>query len=139
MSVPIVEISKRFRFDAAHWLPAVPPGHKDRGLHGHTYRVVVRLRGPVATGSGFVRDFSEVSAAVKPVLAALDHRCLNDVSGLENPTSELIACWLWERLQARITGLTAIEVMESEGSSCTFRGEGLDDTALVAAHAVEAT
>jgi 6-pyruvoyltetrahydropterin/6-carboxytetrahydropterin synthase len=115
------EISKEFEFDAAHWLPAVPAGHQCGRVHGHTYRVGVHLRGDVDETTGWVVDFADIGRAVKPLLAELDHRCLNDVAGLENPTSEHLARWLADRLKGALPGLTAIAVAETRTTNCVYR------------------
>jgi 6-pyruvoyltetrahydropterin/6-carboxytetrahydropterin synthase len=116
------EIVKTFRFEAAHSLDRAPIGHKCRRLHGHSYRVDVHVTGPVDPEAGWVRDFGEVVMAVEPILRELDHRTLNEVPGLENPTSELLAKYLWDRLRPVLKGLSAITIWESDTSRCTVRG-----------------
>src|SRR5205823_5064138 len=90
-----VEIFKEFTFEAAHRLPNVPPGHKCARLHGHSFNVSVHVVGPVGEKSGWVRDFADLACAMQPVLQQLDHYYLNDIEGLENPTSEILARWIW--------------------------------------------
>jgi 6-pyruvoyltetrahydropterin/6-carboxytetrahydropterin synthase len=125
-----MEISKRFTFEAAHRLPHVPTGHKCGRLHGHSYAVEVVVRGEVNPTSGWVCDFADiVTAWVTSGLGALDHNYLNEIEGLENPTSELLARWIWRRLaapEARLPGLYAVKVSETCTSSCTYRGEDED-------------
>jgi len=116
------EIIKTFRFEAAHSLDHAPEGHKCRRLHGHSYRVDVHVTGPVDPVTGWVLDFGDVARAVAPVLGELDHRNLNDVPGLENSTSELLARYLWERLAPALPGLSAVAVWESDTSRCVYRG-----------------
>jgi len=116
------ELIRTFRFDAAHSLPNAPAGHKCRRLHGHSYRVDVHVTGPVDPATGWVMDFGELKAAVEPVLAELDHRCLNDVPGLANSTSEQLAKYLWDRIAPRLGGLSAVTVWESDTSRCVYRG-----------------
>src|SRR5207248_4151098 len=94
-----MEIFKEFTFEAAHRLPHVPPGHKCGRLHGHSYRVAIHLEGPVDEGRGWVRDFGDIKCRFSPLLECLDHNYLNEVEGLENPTSEHVAAWIWERLK----------------------------------------
>ncbi|MCB9703034.1 MAG: 6-carboxytetrahydropterin synthase QueD [Myxococcales bacterium] len=127
-----MEIYKRFRFEAAHRLPNVPPGHKCARLHGHSFEVEVEVRGPVGEESGWVIDFDEIRRAFDPIHAALDHRCLNDVEGLENPTSERLARWIWRRMQRELPLLSAIRVRETCTAGCTYRGEGEGDDAATA-------
>lgn len=92
-------IGRSYRFESAHFLPKVPDGHRCKNLHGHNYRVEIVLKGPVDS-RGFVMDFAEVDAEVLPLIAQLDHKLLNEVPGLDNPTAEIIARWFLERLDA---------------------------------------
>lgn len=115
------EITKEFEFEAAHWLPGVPSGHQCGRMHGHTYRVAVHVRGEVDSTTGWVLDFADISRATKPLLAEVDHFCLNEVAGLENPTSENLARWFAERLKGAVPGLAAIRVSETRTSSCLYR------------------
>jgi 6-pyruvoyltetrahydropterin/6-carboxytetrahydropterin synthase len=120
-----VLVYAEFRFEAAHQLPAVPPEHMCARLHGHSYFVKVSVSGTVNAETGWVMDFGQLTAAVEPLRAALDHRCLNDIEGLSNPTSEHLAIWLWQRLQPAIRGLHSIEVQEMPGFGCIYRGTSL--------------
>ncbi len=117
------EISKTFRFDAGHHLPNVPPDHKCARPHGHSYRVTVVVAGEVDERVGWVVDFGRIKEAVEPLVQRLDHADLNGVEGLSNPTSEIIAAWFWNHLRPRLPGLQAVEIRESETSSCTYRGD----------------
>lgn len=116
------EIFREFTFEAAHRLPNVPAGHKCARLHGHSYRVLVRVEGQVDAEFGWVLDFGELKAAWKPIESELDHFYLNEVPGLENPTSERLAEWIWVRLVGGLPGLSAIEVRETCTSGCVYRG-----------------
>ncbi|MBI5710732.1 MAG: 6-carboxytetrahydropterin synthase QueD [Candidatus Eisenbacteria bacterium] len=119
-----VELARAFSFEAAHRLPMVPPGHKCARLHGHSFRIEVTVAGEVDENTGWLVDYGDIRAAVEPVLAGeLDHRTLNDVPGLENPTSEVLCGWLWRRLQPKLPGLAAITVHETCTSRCTYRGD----------------
>ena len=118
-----MEIFKEFTFEAAHQLPHVPPGHKCSRLHGHSFRVVVHLEGPVDERAGWVRDFADVADTMAPLLACLDHRYLNEIDGLENPTSEVLARWIWDRLRLALPELSQIVVRETCNSGCVYRGE----------------
>jgi 6-pyruvoyltetrahydropterin/6-carboxytetrahydropterin synthase len=91
-------IGRSYRFESAHFLPFVPDGHKCKNVHGHTYRVEIVVRGPLGP-DGFVTDFAEIDALIAPLLNTLDHRLLNDIEGLQNPTAEIIAAWFLERVQ----------------------------------------
>ena len=118
-----MELWKEFGFESAHSLPNVPEGHKCARVHGHSFRVAVRVDGPVGEESGWVMDFADLKAAVAPTIDALDHRYLNEVEGLENPTSERIAIWIWDRIADDLPGLAAVEVRETCTSACTYRGD----------------
>ena len=117
-----MEIFKEFTFEAAHRLPNVAPGHKCARLHGHSYRIAVHISGPVDDHAGWVRDFADLSGAMRPVLDRLDHYYLNDIEGLENPTSEMLATWVWRRLEPRLPGLSRIVIHETCTSGCEYRG-----------------
>jgi len=114
-------LTKSFTFEAAHWLPAVPAGHKCGKMHGHTYRIVLALEGEVDTTLGWVIDFADVKAACRPVLQQLDHACLNDITGLENPTAENLAYWLHQQLATDLPLMTEVTVFETASSSATYR------------------
>ena len=90
----IAELTRSYEIDAAHRLPSVPKGHKCSRMHGHGFRIEVTVRGEVGKRTGWVMDFAAVDRAVRPLVDSLDHRTLNDVRGLENPTSEVLAGWL---------------------------------------------
>ena len=118
-----MEIFKEFTFEAAHRLPNVPPGHKCARLHGHSFRVEIHVAGPVGEKSGWVMDFSELKEAFAPLHARLDHQFLNEIGGLENPTSEVLARWIWARLAGALPGLSAVVVRETCTSGCEYRGD----------------
>ena len=118
-----MDIFKTFTLECAHRLPNVPAGHKCARMHGHSFRIEVTVSGAVDPRTGWLIDFGDITAVVEPLLLReLDHRTLNDVPGLENPTSEHLCRWLWERLSARFPGLTAITVHETCTARCTYRG-----------------
>ena len=118
-----MEIFREFSFEAAHRLPNVPDGHKCARLHGHSFHVIVNVTGPLDARLGWVMDFADVKAAMAPLLDLLDHRYLNEIAGLENPTSEHVARWIWERLAPRLADLSAVTVKETCTSGCVYRGE----------------
>jgi 6-pyruvoyltetrahydropterin/6-carboxytetrahydropterin synthase len=109
----VTEIFKEFTFEAAHRLPKVPPEHKCARLHGHSFRVRVCVQGPVPAETGWVLDFADVKAAWQPLRDLLDHRYLNEVDGLDNPTSEVLARWIYDRLKPALPGLTRIVLHET--------------------------
>jgi len=117
-----VELIKEFRFEAAHRLPMVPEGHKCARLHGHSFRFEIHVRGPVDPRSGWLIDYGEISEAVRPVRKELDHQYLNEIPGLENPTSEVLAAWIWARVKPKLPNLSAVVVEETCTARCVFRG-----------------
>jgi 6-pyruvoyltetrahydropterin/6-carboxytetrahydropterin synthase len=119
-----MDVFKIFTFEAAHRLPNVPKDHKCYRLHGHSFRVEVRAQGPVGAESGWVQDFADLKEAFQPIFNQLDHNYLNEVSGLENPTSENLARWIWTKLRPILPMLSEIVVQENCTSGCVYRGEG---------------
>ncbi len=119
-----LEIFKEFTFEAAHRLPSVPPGHKCGRLHGHSFKVEVRVAGPIGADTGWVMDFADVKEAFQPLYDRLDHNYLNELDGLSNPTSELLARWIWTRLRPRLPQLRQVVVRETCTSGCVYAGEG---------------
>jgi 6-pyruvoyltetrahydropterin/6-carboxytetrahydropterin synthase len=117
-----LKISQAFRFEAAHELPNAGEGHRCRRLHGHSYRVELRLEGPVDPVTGFVADFFAIEAAFKPLLEQLDHQYLNNIEGLENPTAENIAVWIWERMKTKLPELERVIVFETQDCFAEYRG-----------------
>jgi 6-pyruvoyltetrahydropterin/6-carboxytetrahydropterin synthase len=117
-----VDLVADFTFEAAHRLPHVPPGHPCARVHGHSYAVRLTITGPVDERSGWVLDFYEITEAFEPLRAQLDHHFLNDIKGLENPTSEHLAGWIWDNLQPRLQMLAAVEVRETRNLGCIYRG-----------------
>ncbi len=121
MANPKMIIFKEFTFEAAHKLPLVPSTHKCSNLHGHSFKVRVTLDGPL-NELGWVMDFSELKSICAPYIDILDHSYLNEIDGLENPTSENIAVWLWQRLIQVLPSITSIKVMETCNSGCEYSG-----------------
>jgi 6-pyruvoyltetrahydropterin/6-carboxytetrahydropterin synthase len=120
----VFELQRQYRFEAAHQLPKVPASHPCHALHGHSYCVGVVVVGRAGQDTGWVIDFADIDAAFEPLRAQVDHRLLNEVAGLENPTSEVLARWLWDRLTGALPGLAAVSVAETPDSACTYRGVG---------------
>lgn len=118
-----MEIFKEFTFEAAHRLPNVAEGHKCARLHGHSFRVEIYVTGMPDPHTGWVMDFGDIKAAFKPLHDQLDHYYLNEIEGLENPTSENLARWIWIRLKPELPGLSQIVVRETCTSGCVYRGE----------------
>jgi len=117
-----MDIFKVFTIEAAHRLPNVPEGHQCARLHGHSFRVEIHVSGEPGADSGWVMDFADVKAAFQPLHVRLDHHYLNEVEGLENPTSERLAMWIWERLKPALPLLSEVVVHETCTSGCRYRG-----------------
>jgi len=118
-----MDIFKIFTIEAAHLLPNVPEGHKCRRLHGHSFRIEVRVSGGVDSKLGWVQDFADVGQAFKPLFDQLDHHYLNEIDGLQNPTSENLARWIWQRLKPRLPLLSEVIVRETCTAGCIYRGD----------------
>ncbi len=118
-----MDIFKRFTIEAAHRLPNLPPEHKCTRLHGHSFRIEVHVSGPVREHEGWVQDFGEISQAFRPLFDQLDHHYLNEIEGLENPTSENLAKWVWARLKPALPGLSQIVIRETCTAGCIYRGD----------------
>ncbi len=117
-----MDIFKTFTLESAHRLPNVPPGHKCARVHGHSFRVEIHVGGPVDPHLGWVMDFADVREAFEPLFQRLDHRYLNDVPGLENPTSENLARWIWRELEPRLPQLSRVVVHETCTSGTSYAG-----------------
>jgi 6-pyruvoyltetrahydropterin/6-carboxytetrahydropterin synthase len=121
-AIDSMEIFKDFQFEAAHRLPNAPEGHKCRRLHGHSYHVRLHLNGSVSADTGWVMDFADVTAGFRPIHDCLDHQYLNDIAGLENPTCEVIAIWIWDRLKPSLPILNCVTIHETCTAGCSYRG-----------------
>jgi 6-pyruvoyltetrahydropterin/6-carboxytetrahydropterin synthase len=117
-----MEIFKEFTVEAAHRLPNVPPGHKCGRLHGHSFKIEVHVSGPIGDRTGWVMDFADIKQAFAPLEKQLDHNYMNEIPGLENPTSELLAKWIWEKLTPSLNCLSQVVVRETCTSGCIYRG-----------------
>lgn len=118
-----VELAKEFRFEAAHYLPNVPDGHKCRRMHGHSFRGEIYIRGEVDENTGWLIDFADIQKVMRPIVDQLDHYLLNEIPGLENPTSENIAAWLWKEVEPKLPMLFRITLEETCTSRCNYYGE----------------
>jgi 6-pyruvoyltetrahydropterin/6-carboxytetrahydropterin synthase len=117
-----VELAKDYWFEAAHSLPLVPEGHKCRRIHGHSYKVQLKVSGPVDEKTGWLIDFQVMDDAWAPLHALFDHRNLNDVPGLENSTCENISIYVWRALKPKLPQLSAVSIWETSDGRCTYRG-----------------
>lgn len=118
-----MDIFKIFTVEAAHRLPRLPSGHKCTRLHGHSFRIEIHVSGAVDPALGWVQDFGDLAAAFKPVHEQLDHYYLNEIEGLENPTSENLARWIWLRLKPSLPLLSRIVIRETCTAGCVYAGE----------------
>jgi 6-pyruvoyltetrahydropterin/6-carboxytetrahydropterin synthase len=117
-----MEIYKEFTIEAAHRLPLAPQGHKCRRLHGHSFRIALHISGPIDPKYGWVTDFGNIKDAFAPIYDILDHQFLNEIEGLENPTSENLCRWIWNRLEQSLPGLSEVAVHETCTSACVYNG-----------------
>lgn len=119
-----IHLTKRFSFEAAHWLPTFPEGHKCRRLHGHSFHVDVEVAGQVAPDKGYLIDYGQIKQAFVPVKDKLDHYLLNDIEGLDNPTAEMLAKWIYDRLKPNLPLLVAVQVHETCTTAARYTGSG---------------
>jgi 6-pyruvoyltetrahydropterin/6-carboxytetrahydropterin synthase len=117
-----VRLAHEFRFEAAHRLPKVPPAHKCARLHGHSFRVEIVAAGPVNPETGWFLDFQQLHDAWGPLHEKLDHHYLNEIPGLENPTSELLARWIWQQMKPAVPPLVRVTVQETCEARCEYEG-----------------
>jgi 6-pyruvoyltetrahydropterin/6-carboxytetrahydropterin synthase len=117
-----IRLAKSFSFEAAHFLPSFPEGHKCRRMHGHSFKVDVVVEGPLDPARGYLVDYGDIKRAVAPLHDELDHRLLNGLPGLANPTSEMLAVWVWDRLRPVLPMLAEVIVHETCTSRCEYRG-----------------
>lgn len=118
-----MEIYKAFTIEAAHRLPNLPESHKCYRLHGHSFKIEVHVTGEVDQSTGWIMDFADISAAFKPLFERLDHHYLNEIEGLENPTSENLARWIWRQLKPALPLLSSVVVRETCTAGCVYVGD----------------
>jgi 6-pyruvoyltetrahydropterin/6-carboxytetrahydropterin synthase len=121
--MPKMKIYKEFRFDSAHFLPNVPPDHKCANMHGHTYTIEIHVEDELDPKLGWVLDYNDLRRVVEPLVDQLDHKVLNDIDGLENPTAEHIALWLWNQIKPNLNKLVQVVVKENPTNVCIYSGE----------------
>lgn len=115
-----VELRQHFQIESARFLPNLPESHPCKRLHGHSFRITLRLQGSLDAKIGWLKDYHEIKKIVAPILAELDHRVLNEVPGLENPTSEKIAIYLFNKLNPLIEELVQIQISETMDTECSY-------------------
>ena len=117
-----MEIFKEFTIESAHRLPFVPEDHKCARLHGHSFHITIHVSGDLDAELGWVQDFADIATAFAPIRERLDHRYLNEIPGLENPTSENLCIWIWKELAPALPMLSRIVVRETCTSGCSYEG-----------------
>lgn len=115
-----LELKSHFQIESARFLPKLPKTHPCANMHGHSFKIILTLVGNVNPAIGWVIDYNDINAAVKPILSEIDHKVLNEVPGLENPTSELLAVWLYERIQKVLPELCQVTVAETPATECSY-------------------
>ena len=118
-----VRLVKLFSFEAARWLPTFPQKHKCRRMHGHSFRVDVVIQGEVESAKGYLIDYGEIKAAIEPIRTQLDHYCLNEIEGLENPTSEMLAAWIWRRVRSALPQLSWGTGDDTTTAGCHYQAD----------------
>jgi len=119
-----MEVYKTFSVESARSLPHLPDGHPCKSVHGHSFKITITVNGQVNEDTGFVMDFSDIDSVFAPIHSMIDHAYLNDIEGLQNPSSENLCRWIWSRLSTSLPGLTKIEIRETESTGCIYKGEG---------------
>lgn len=118
-----MEIYKEFSFDSAHFLPNVPEGHKCKNMHGHTYKLRVYIKGQPDPELGWIMDFKELKDKVAVVIDQLDHKLINDIPGLVNPTAENITIWIWKQIAPVLPQLSKIQLYETPTTGVIYEGD----------------
>ena len=114
------ELKQQFQIESARFLPKLPASHPCSRMHGHSFKIILTLQGPLDPKLGWVRDYHEIETTVRPFLLQLDHQTLNQVQGLENPTSENLALWLYEKLKRPLPELVRVSVQETATTECSY-------------------
>ena len=118
-----MQLFKIFTFDSAHFLPQVPDGHKCKSIHGHTYQLTLYIEDDLKNELDWVMDFSDLKKVVDPIISELDHKLLNNILGLENPTCEKIAIWIWNKVKIELPKLYKIILNETPNSGVIYEGK----------------
>lgn len=117
------KLRQHFSIESARFLPNLPEGHPCAKMHGHSFKIILDLVGPINPNLGWVMDYNEIQAVANPILKSIDHQILNNVPGLENPTSELIAKWIYDRLKVKLPSLSQVTVAETPSTECLYPAE----------------
>ena len=118
-----MEVYKTFAVEAARSLPHLPDDHPCKRIHGHSFKITITVNGQINEDTGFVMDFSEIESVFSPIHEMIDHAYLNEIKGLENPSSENLCHWIWSKLSSSLPGLKKIEIKETESTGCIYQGE----------------
>ena len=118
-----MEVYKTFTIEAARSLPKLPNGHPCQNVHGHSFKITITVEGKIDKNTGLVMDFADIDSAFRPIYERIDHTYLNEINGLENPSSENLCRWIWKQLDLSLNGLKQIEVKETESTGCIYKGE----------------
>lgn len=114
------ELKQHFRIESARYLTGLEPSHPCSKMHGHSFKITLSIIGDLDPQKGWVIDYHEITKVMKPLLDQLDHKVLNEVSGLENPTSELLAKWIYRKTKSHIPGLKSVNVSETDSTECIY-------------------
>ncbi len=114
------ELKSHFQIESARFLPKLADGHPCKRMHGHSFKIILTLRGPLDPKVGWVQDYHEINEVMRPLLSEIDHRVLNEVPGLENPTSELLAVWIFDHAKPKLPLLKSVTIMETPTTECTY-------------------
>ena len=117
-----MELRQHFQIESARFLPNLESDHPCARMHGHSFKIILTLKGPVDPVAGWVMDYHVITKVMEPILRKLDHRVLNEVDGLSNPTSELLAKWIFDQVIQQIPLLTAVNISETPNTECIYRG-----------------
>ena len=116
-------VYKKFTIESARSLPNLPNSHPCKKIHGHSFKIIIYIEGKIDTKTGFVIDFHDIEKAFNPLKIKLDHAYLNNIEGLNNPSSENMCKWIWEKLKIKLPGLLKIEIKETNSTGCIYKGE----------------
>jgi len=119
-------VYKKFNIESARSIPNLPKTHPCHHIHGHSFKIIISVKGPVNKQNGFVTDFQDIDDAFSSFKKELDHSYLNDIEGLQNPTSENICIWIWDKIQSSLPNIYKIEIKETDSTGCIYKGKRND-------------
>ena len=118
-----MNIYKIFNIESARSLPNLPDSHPCKNIHGHSFKIKITVSGKINKATGMVLDFNQIDEIFNPIHLLIDHKYLNDIKGLENPSSENLAIWIWKRLKPKLPTIIEIEIKETSETGCIYKGE----------------